>query len=246
LDGVFPITGIPRQGLPALALVTGDPQRIPTIADMLDGPRAVGAAREYVTYTGAWKGTEVAVSSHGVGAPGAVLLFHELAAAGVRTIVRAGTCGALVERISDGDLIVATGAVREDGVTDLMAPPSFPATCTPEVVMALQTAIERLGHPWHSGPVLTSALFFPGPLGSTLKRHAGSGVIGVEMELSALLVFAGLMGLRAGGVFAVDGHPVGRADPMAYEPGRPVVREAVGAAITVALDALADLSAEAA
>ncbi|MGH2728056.1 MAG: purine-nucleoside phosphorylase, partial [Actinomycetota bacterium] len=134
MSTVLPITGIPRQGLPTLALVTGDPKRIRGIAAMLDDCRAVADSREYVTCTGTWKGTDVVVSSHGVGAPGAVLLFHELAGAGVTTIVRAGTCGALVESIADGDLIVATGAVREDGVTDQMVPPSFPATSTPEVV----------------------------------------------------------------------------------------------------------------
>jgi uridine phosphorylase len=241
VSDVLPITGLPRTGLPADALVTGDPHRVPRIGAMLDGCIAVADRREYVTYTGSWKGTPLVVASHGVGAPGAVLLFQELAQAGVRTIVRAGTCGALVESIADGDLIVATGAVREDGVTDQMVPPDYPATSTPEVVMALQGAAQRLGHTCHVGTVLTSALFFPELIEESLPRHAREGVIGVEMELAALLVVAELKGLRAGAVFAVDGHPTGRTDPMAYQPGRDVVRDAVGAAITVALDALADM-----
>lgn len=246
MSGVLPVTGIPAEGLPAYALVTGDPERVPRIAERLEGARAVVKRREYVTYTGSWKGTNLVLSSHGIGAPGAALLFHELAQGGVATIVRAGTCGALVESISDGDLIVATRAVREDGVTDQMVPADYPASSTPEVAMALQGAAERLGHPCHTGTVLTSALFFPGLLESTLSTHARDGVIAVEMELAALFVVAALKRIRAGGVLAVDGHPIGRTDPMAYQPGRDVVRDAVDAAVTVALDALAELSGKAA
>ena len=242
MSGVRPVTCVPQEGLPTFALVTGDPQRVPRIAERLEGGRIVATRREYVTCTGSWNGTDVAVASHGVGAPGAALLFHELAQAGVTTVIRAGTCGALVETISDGDLIVATGAVREDGVTDQMVPPTYPASSTPEVVMALQGAAQRLGHPCHVGSVLTSALFFPGLLPETLPKHAADGVIGVEMELAALLVVASLKGMRAGGVLAVDGHPVGRTDPTAYEPDREIVRDAVDAAITVGLDALAELA----
>jgi uridine phosphorylase len=176
------------------------------------------------------------------GAPGAVLLFHELIAAGATTIVRAGTCGALVESISDGDLIVATGAVREDGVTDQMVPPSFQATSTPEVVMALQGAAERLGHAVHRGTVLTRAAFFPGVLESTLPKHAANGVVAVEMELAALLVTAALKGIRAGGVFVSDGNAITNTE--AYNPHRDVVREGVSAMLTVGLDALHDLDAK--
>jgi uridine phosphorylase len=241
LSGDLPITGVPREGLPKLALVTGDPKRVPRIAEMLDGCREIADRREYVTCTGAWKGTELVVASHGVGAPGAVLLFHELAQAGVTTMVRAGTCGALDESISDGDLIVATGAVREDGVTDQMVPSSHPASSNPEVVMALQGAAERLEHPVHQGTVLTSALFFPGLLGSTQAKHAADGVIAVEMELAALLVIASLKGLRAGGVLVVDGAPL-NATPEAYDPHRTVVQDGVRAMFTVALDALHELA----
>lgn len=242
MSAVLPITGIPRQGLPKLALVTGDPKRVGAIGSMLDGCRMVADSREYVTCTGRWKGTDVVVSSHGIGAPGAVLLFHELITAGATTIVRAGTCGALVESVSDGDLIVATGAVREDGVTDQMVLPSFPATSTPEVVMALQGAAERLGHAVHQGRVLTRAAFFPGTLESTLPKHAADGVIAVEMELSALLVTAALKGVLAGGVFVSDGNAI--TNTASYDPHRDVVRAGVRAAIEVSLDALHDLDAK--
>ncbi|MGH2725614.1 MAG: purine-nucleoside phosphorylase, partial [Actinomycetota bacterium] len=110
------------------------------------------------------------------------------------------------------------------------------------VVMALQGAAERLGHPVHQGTVVTSALFFPGTLEPTLASHAGTGAIGVEMELAALLVTAALKGIRAGGVLVVDGNPL-TTRPDSYDPHRDVVRAGVRAALEVSLDALHDLDA---
>lgn len=237
MSETLPITGIPRNGLPPLALVTGDPQRIRRIGELLDGARQVASSREYVTCTGRWKGTDVVVSSHGVGAPGAVLLFHELAQAGVTAFVRAGTCGALQDGIDDGDLIVATDVVREDGVTDQMVTSDYAAAADPGILDALHRAAKEIGHPVHLGTVVTSSLFFPGTIESSLPRHAADGVIGVEMELAALLVTASLKGLRAGGVLVVDGNPL-RTPPESYDPHRDVVHAGVDAAFRVALDAL--------
>jgi uridine phosphorylase len=241
LSEALPITGVPREGLPKLALVTGDPNRIPFIAKMLDGSREVASRREYVSCVGSWKGVELVVCSHGVGAPGAILAFHELAAAGVGTFVRAGTCGGLVESIADGDLVIATTALRRDGVTDQMVPETFPAVSDAGVVSALERAAVASGHPWHRGIVLTQAMFFPGVLDDRIEEFANAGAIAVEMELSALLVMASMKGLRAGGVLTSDGNPATSSGSESYDPHRAVVHRGVDAMMEVALDALAEL-----
>ncbi|MGH2793071.1 MAG: nucleoside phosphorylase [Actinomycetota bacterium] len=241
MSEALPITGVPREGLPKLALVTGDPNRIPVIAKMLDRVREIASRREYVSCVGTWKGVELVVCSHGVGAPGAILAFHELAAAGVHTFVRAGTCGGLVESIADGDLVIATSAVRRDGVTDQMVPETFPAVSDADVVSALERAASRSGHPWHRGIVLTQAMFFPGVLDDRIATYAKEGAIAVEMELSALLVIASMKGLRAGGVLTSDGNPTTSSGPESYDPHRDVVHRGVDAMMEVALDALAEL-----
>jgi uridine phosphorylase len=90
----LPITKVPRTGLPGHALVVGDPARATEVAALLDGPELIGENREYRSFAGSWRGAEVVVSSHGVGGPGAVCLFGELAETGVHTFVRLGTAGA--------------------------------------------------------------------------------------------------------------------------------------------------------
>lgn len=243
INDTLPITRIPRTGLPPRALVVGDPARAADIAALLHEGRRVAANREYHTYTGSWKGSEVVVSSHGVGGPGALCLFEELTAAGVRDFIRLGTAGALRSDIVDGDLVIADAAVRDDGVTQQVVPPEYPAFADAEAVIALRDAAAAQQAPHHRGVVWTRAAFSPGVVQLPTTSYIAAGVVAIEMELSALLVHAGRGGLRAAGVLVVDGNAADdHPDPTTYDPHRDVVRAGVQRGIEVALNALVALS----
>lgn len=237
---LLPVTRVPRSGLPERAVVVGDPARAAAVAGLLDGAREVSYHREYRVFSGSWKGLPVTVASHGVGAPGAILLFQELADAGVRTFLRFGTAGAMRPGIGDGDLVIAEAAVRDDGVTQQLIPAEFPAVAAPEAVLALQRAAREAGAPHHRGLVWTRAAFQPGLV--PLFSYDGAGLAAIEMELSALYVTASLRGLTAGGVLVVDGA---NADELVdaegtsnYDPHRDVVAQGVERGAVVSLEAL--------
>ncbi|MFH8466759.1 nucleoside phosphorylase [Streptomyces sp. NPDC017991] len=235
-----PITRIPRGGLPARAVVVGDPARAAIVAALLDGAEEVSYHREYRLFRGTWQGVPVVVASHGVGAPGAILLFQELADAGVSTFVRFGTAGAMRPGIQDGDLVIAEAAVRDDGVTQQLLPPEYPAVATPEAVLALQLAAREQGAPHHRGLVWTRAAFQPGLI--PLFSYDGAGLAAIEMELSALYVTASLRGLTAGGLLVIDGanadELVDEAGTGGYDPHREIVATGVERGAVVALEAL--------
>ncbi|MFD7132849.1 nucleoside phosphorylase [Streptomyces sp. NPDC059894] len=243
---LLPVTRIPRTGLPERALVVGDPARAAAVAALLDGAEEVSYHREYRAFRGTWKGLPVTVASHGVGAPGAILLFQELADAGVRTVLRFGTAGAMRTGIADGDLVIAEAAVRDDGVTHQLLPPEYPAVSAPEAVFALQRAARGIGAPHHRGLVWTRAAFQPGLL--PLFSYEGAGLAAIEMELSALLVTASLRGLVAGGVLVIDGanadELVDEETTGGYNPHRDVVAAGVERGALVTLEALRLLAEE--
>jgi uridine phosphorylase len=235
----LPITQIPRIGLPGHALVVGDPERATAVAGLLADAALIGQNREYRSYQGTWHGTPVVVSSHGVGGPGAICQFRELAEAGVHTFIRFGTAGSLRDDIVDGDLVIAEAAVRDDGVTQQLVHPEYPAFATPEAVLALVAAATAHQARAHRGVVWTRAAFSPMVRELPMREYLAAGVCAIEMELSTLLVFAGLSGLRAGGVLVVDGNAtVDNTDPTSYNPHRQVVVDAVARGSAVALDAL--------
>ncbi|MEL7643121.1 MAG: nucleoside phosphorylase [bacterium] len=235
----------PRDVSP-FCLVVGDPERAGEAALLLENAEEIGFFREYRTFTGLYHGTRVTVSSHGVGSSGANICFHELIKCGAQTIIRAGTCGAMVKGVKDGDLIIASGAIREDGCSEHMAPMSFPAMSDRHVVRALETAAAANGIRQPCvGLVLTQAYFYPGLLPSETDIWLKTGLsMAVEMELATLLVMAGLNKVRAGGIFTSDGNLTEESDPEIYDPHRRVVIEGKAKMIKVALDALAALAEE--
>lgn len=57
-------------------LTPGDPDRVPRIAKYWDSARAVATHREYVTYTGTYKGAPISAVSTGIGGPAAAIALR--------------------------------------------------------------------------------------------------------------------------------------------------------------------------
>ncbi len=242
-DEELPILRVRAGEVPERVLVVGDPARATRVAGLLEGAEEVSRNREYVLYRGRRGGQVVGVVSHGVGSAGAGVCFEELCRAGARRVLRAGTTGGMQPDVRDGDLVVATAAVRDDGLTPRLVPAGFPAVASVDVVVALRAAAATRGVRVAEGVVLTSDLFYPHPvLGSELQLWQRAGVVAVEMECAALFVTAALHGVQTGAILAVDGNPLAEQDDTTmagYDPHRPVVDEAVGAMIDIALDVVA-------
>lgn len=233
----LPIIGLASNELPAAMVVVGDPARAEKAAGLLDNARLLGRNREFVTFAGTYRGEPVGVISHGVGASGAATCFEELCRGGVQRIVRSGTAGGLQVEVTDGDLVVATGAVRADGYTSGIVPPEYPALVDRHLTTRLAEAVDGA----HEGIVLTSSVFYPHEiLGSELEMWQQAGAVAVEMEAAALFVIASLRGVAAGAVFAIDGNPLAEdhSDMAGYDPHRDVVHEAVDKALHAAFAAL--------
>jgi uridine phosphorylase len=240
---LLPVTRLPRTGLPPRAVVVGDPFRAERVAKRLDDPAEVAWAREYRSFRGSWQGVEVVVAAHGVGGPGAICLFQELADAGVGTILRLGTAGAMQPGVGDGDLVIAEACVRDDGVTQQLVPPEYPAVASAEAVLALVAAARDRQAPHHRGLVWTRAAFYPGLLPVPMPAYVRAGVLAIEMELSALLVLGSLRGLITGGVLVIDGVAADElVETTGYDPHRDVVAAGVDRGIEVTLDALVGLA----
>lgn len=236
--GTFlPIISVRAGDLPEAMVVVGDPARAEKASALLDDRRPLGNNREFVSFVGTYNGTRTGVISHGVGASGAATCFEELCRGGVRRIVRAGTAGGMRTDVTDGDLVVATGAVRADGYTSGVVPEAYPALAD----RRLTTALAEAAGDAHEGIVLTSAVFYPhAVLGSNLPPWQKAGVVAVEMEAAALFVVASLHGVAAGAILAIDGNPLADEDEdMAnYDPHRAIVDAAVDRALHAAFTAL--------
>ncbi len=199
----------------------GDPGRVPLIAARLDDAREVARNREYVTFTGSLDGVRVSVCSTGIGAPSAAIALEELAAIGADTFIRVGKSGGLQANLPVGSIVIATGAVRDEGTSRAYLPLEFPAVSDLAIVNALVEASTHLGLPFRTGIIESKDAFYaeirPGsmPLADELMRrwsaYRQAGVLVSEMEAAALFVIAAWKGIRAGCVLQVsDNQYAGR------------------------------------
>ncbi|WP_134685849.1 nucleoside phosphorylase [Brevibacillus migulae] len=236
---MLPNLKIDPQELPERVIVCGDPKRAATIAGLLDNPRQLAENREYHSYAGSFQGVNVAVVSHGVGAPGAAVCFEELAKGGAKSIIRVGTAGSYQKEVPPGSLVVSTAAVRTDGLTSQLVPPGFPAVADREVVSALSDAAREhhQGLPVTEGITLTIDVFYNGVLEFPHALYKKAGVLAVEMENSALFVIAALRGMKAGAILAIDGYA--DADLLdSYNPHTDSTAKAIEAEAKIALVAI--------
>jgi uridine phosphorylase len=239
---MLPNLKIDPEHLPKRVIVCGDPKRAAKIASLLENPQQLAENREYHSYAGSWKGAELAVVSHGVGSPGAAVCFEELAKGGVKTIIRVGTAGSYQQEVPPGSLVISTAAVRADGLTSQLVPAGFPAVADRHVVAALVEAAKKseAGLPIREGITLTLDVFYNGVLEFPHHLYKKAGVLAVEMENSALFVIAGLRGLQAGAILAIDGYA--DADLLAeYNPHTDSTTKAIEAEALIALDAICHL-----
>jgi len=244
----LPHTGLLPDSLPTAVLTCGDPARAAQIAGYLDAAVCLGQQREYHTYQGTFRGTPLAVCSHGIGAPGAAIAFEELIAAGARRLLRVGTCGSLQPHVHPGDLVVAVAAVQHTGYGREVAPPGYPAIADPNLTQILYEKVQVSGQPHHRGIVLTRDAFFAGvstPFAPDYAVLSAANVLAVEMECAALFLVGSLRRVAVAAVLAVNGSVLEKPEDMdtfaAYEER---VVTAVSAEIEAALETLAAQSGE--
>ncbi len=197
-------------------LACANPERAHVIADFMQERELKGKNREYVVYTGSYKGIPLSVMGTGIGAPATAIAVVEAAQCRPNaTFIRVGTCGALQPGIGLGDLILTDECIREENTTHYYAEPDLRVRAHPDVLRALQEAADELRFPYHKGTTCTTSDFYAGqgrkidgfPVREVNKidRLRPLGVLNFEMEMSVFLTLAAVSsyGLRAGGVTVV-------------------------------------------
>jgi uridine phosphorylase len=212
---------------------------VPLLAERLDGARQVAANREYVSWSGELEGAVVTVTSTGIGCPSAAIAVEELHACGADTFVRVGTAGGLQPDVGVGDLVVASGAVRDEGTSRQYVPIEFPALAEPAVTQALRDGAAALGATCHVGVVHSKDSFYGErealrmPVAEELEARwrawTRAGALCTEMEAAAIFVCSSVLRARAGGIMLVAGNRV--ADPEQRRRGEARLESLLDAAI---------------
>jgi purine-nucleoside phosphorylase len=217
-------------------LLPGDPLRAKWVADtFLTGARQVNRVRNCLGFTGTFRGKPVSVQATGMGQPSLGIYVSELITSyDARTLIRIGTCGALLAKVNLRDIVIASTASTDSAMNrDVFGMYTFAPTADFGLLRSAVENAEAMGLSWHVGGIVSSDVFYH-PDGvkvyDVLARH---GVLGVEMETAALYTLAARHGARALTICAVSDSLVTHAqlDPEARQSS---LKEMVELALTVA------------
>ncbi len=168
------------------ALLPGDPARLDRIKPFLTDARELAYNREYRSIVGSYKGIDVLAVSTGIGGASAGIAVEELHNLGVENMIRIGSCGALQPEVRLGDLILVSGAVRDDGTSKTYIDPIFPAVPDAELLFACTAAAKDSGFAYHTGIARSHDSFYTDDEDEIDAYWSKRGVLGCDMETAAL------------------------------------------------------------
>jgi DeoD family purine-nucleoside phosphorylase len=207
-----PIHLNPATDVAERVLLPGDPQRALAVAQaLLEAPKMMNARRGLWGYTGtAADGGLVTVQSTGMGGPSAAIVVEELIDLGARTLLRIGTCGALVEELSLGQLLAVRDAIGADGASQALG--------AGERVEASPDLFAACVDPGGATPatIVTSDLFYD-PRQELPDEWVDQGAVAVEMETAAVFAVAQRREVQAGALLAVTDLLAGGRKRMGQE-----------------------------
>jgi uridine phosphorylase len=185
------------------ALLPGDPGRVERVARYLEDPEELAFNREFKTVSGVYKGVKVLVTSTGIGGVSAGIAVEELKNTGIKAMIRIGSCGALQPTIGNGDLVIASGAVRNDGVTYSYINKAYPAIPDPDLLFHVRDAARKTGAKHHMGIVRCHDSFYTDKEQDIDKYWSEQGVLASDMETAAVFVIGGLRGVKTASILNV-------------------------------------------
>jgi len=233
------------------AIIPGDPGRVEEIARRLKNPVFIAENREYKTYVGQLEGTDVCVTSTGIGGASAAIAIEELIKCGVHTFIRIGTCGGMQPDVLPGDIIIATAAIRAEGTSREYLPGGYPACADPDVIAALRRTAATAGLRCHAGIVHSKDSFYgqtepdtmptAGRLKEKWDMYIRSGCLASEMEAAALFSVGQVRRVKVGAVLTVIWNPELQktgAEQTEYHSNDRAISCAIGAIETLIKEAV--------
>ena len=191
-------------------LLPGDPLRAKHIAEnLLTDSVCYNNVRGMLGYTGYYNGKRVSVQGTGMGLPSHMIYVTELINDyKVKTLVRIGTCGGLLEEVKLRDVVLAISASTDSfSVARYFPGMTFAPTASFRLTQMAAANAVKMGMPVKVGNILSSDLFYHFPEeGDAYALWRNYGTLAVEMESAGLYLLASRLGVEALSLLTVSDH----------------------------------------
>ncbi len=173
-------------------------------------------------------GEPVGMVSRSIGGPYAVLIAEQLVASGAEIILGLTSAGRVSAALRLPSLVVATGALRDEGTSFHYLPPARQVAGDGELAAALAAGLSTLDLPVARGLVWTT----DAPYRETRERiaaRAREGALAVEMQTASLFAFGEAVAKAKGSLVGVVAHVTNAIDAEAepFFKGPPDIEERI-------------------
>ncbi|GKX30415.1 uridine phosphorylase [Vallitalea longa] len=175
-----------------MVVLPGDPERVLRVAGFLDTWEEVAYNREFRTIKGTYKEVPITVTSTGIGGASATIALEELITCGAEYFIRIGSAGACQSQIDIGDLIISTGAVREEGASRMYVSQNYPAVASFNLLRIIDDTCTELGYKPFIGITRSHDSFYIDNERQLMKHWNTKNVLGSDMETSAIYTVGSL------------------------------------------------------
>ncbi|MDP2941861.1 MAG: hypothetical protein Q8N85_06405 [Candidatus Omnitrophota bacterium] len=201
------------------AIVPGPKDRLEVLLKKIENPVRNFSFMEYTMYTGTYQGIKVTAMNGGRFSTDTSITAEVMCNAGIKNIIRIGTCGALDENMAVGDIVVVDKVIRGDGVTPYYVDSKFQTVADQRIADTLYEAAKGMGLKVQRGTAWTTDALLR-ETRELVEAKRKEGAIVVDMVSSTLLTIAQTYNVNAGSILAVSDNVItgemGFMNPMYY------------------------------
>ena len=183
----------------SIAVLSGQPQRVSMALEKLKNIIKNFSAFGYTFWTGEYKDKRITVGNGGLYAPDAALVTELLCVGGVDCLIRLGSCGGLNTDVKVGDYVLASSALRGDGVTKYYVNDDF----VPHSDNVLNEILIKTFKQAHKGIVWTTDALLK-ETKEFVNDAISKGAIAIDMVTSAFLTVSQIYEKKAAAVLVVS------------------------------------------
>jgi len=231
-----------KEAISKYIMLVGNPRRAKKASSRLENAKLVNENRDLFTYTGFYKGERLTVATTGMGAPSTAIVLEELVNLGGKVFIRVGSAGGIDPGLNVGDVVIATGSVRDDGTTSAYLRPTFPAVADFDVLKTMVEVSKEIKYNTVYGVVISEDAFYIPYSDKEMELFVKSKVKAIEMESGCVFIVSQYRGVKAGAVFALDGNVT--LNKIKPEGSENLYAKGEESAIKIGLEALYKLSKE--
>lgn len=201
------------------AIVPGPRDRLDVLLKKMENPIRNFSFMEYTMFTGTYQGIKLTGINGGRFSTDTSITSEVMCNAGIKNIIRVGTCGALDENMKVGDLVIADSIIRGDGVTPYYVDKDFKTVADKNISDTLFEVAKAMGVNVHRGLVWTTDALLR-ETREIVQAKRAEGAIAVDMVSSTLLTIAQIYNVKAGSILAVSDNVIsgemGFMNPLYY------------------------------